>query len=214
MHSTRTPARPAPVNASVTLMIEIPAPTSEIITARLNEWRGLEKYVLQERCLNRLFQDLLPKNENIDDVLIKVSALNDFYSTNIFDTHAVAKHISALRISDSLKNGELELVNRLSEVDVGGKTRRFYSFSSKYCSHHQPERYPIYDRYVEKVLLYFRKRTNFAKFKNADLKNYPEFVSIVQEFSKTFSLSAFSLKEIDAYLWLTGKKHFNAYKAY
>jgi len=194
-------------------MIDIPVPTSEIINARLNEWQGLAKYVLQERCLNRLFQELLPENKSVDDILIKVSALNDFYSTNIFDTHAVARHIAEQGISASLENGELDLVNRISEIDMGGKTRRFYSFASKYCSHHHPERYPIYDRYVEKVLLYFRRKTKFSKFANSDLKNYPYFVSIVQEFSASFSLTSFTLKEIDAYLWLTGKEHFNAYQA-
>jgi len=180
-------------------MIDIPVPTSEIVNLRLKEWNELEKYVLQERCLNLLFQDLVPGNERIEDILIKVSALNDFYSTNIYDTHSVARHIASMGIA--------------SPVEVGGKIRRFYSFASKYCSHHHPEKYPIYDRYVEKMLIYFRNKCKFAKFTSADLKDYTRFVPIVQKFSEAFDLTSFTLKEVDAYLWLTGKKHFNAYGA-
>jgi hypothetical protein len=194
-------------------MVEIPDPTSEIVQSRLEEWDDLGKYVLQESCLNLLFQELLPGNEDVGHILIKVSALNDFYSTNIYDTHAVAKHIASLNIAKKLAHGDLGLVNRIAPIEVGGKFRRFYSFASKYCSHHHPEMYPIYDQYVEKVLLYFRKKSRFSKFKNADLKDYENFVAVIKEFSKAFKLEKFSLKQIDVYLWLTGKENFNAYKA-
>ncbi len=43
----------------------------------------LEDYKAREDALDRLFNDYAPRNEDIEDVLIKVSALNDFYSTNI-----------------------------------------------------------------------------------------------------------------------------------
>jgi hypothetical protein len=66
------------------------------------------------------------------DVLLKVSALNDFYSTNIYDTHAVARHIEHLRIDESLLSGDLSLVNRIAPVKVGKKVRNFYSFVTKY----------------------------------------------------------------------------------
>lgn len=191
---------------------EIPDPTREIVQSRLDEWGGLEKYVLQEDCLNLLFQELLPGNENVRDVLIKVSALNDFYSTNIYDTHAVAKHIASLNITTDLAAGDLGLVNRVALVEIGGKVRRFYSFASKYCSHHHPEMYPIYDQYVEKVLLYFQKKSKFAKFKKSDLKEYNKFVAVIKEFSVAFKLDSFGLKQVDVYLWLTGKEYFNAYK--
>jgi hypothetical protein len=41
----------------------------------------------------------------------------------------------------------------------------FYSFATKYCSHHKPEMYPIYDSYVDKMLGYFKKRTIFISLK-------------------------------------------------
>ena len=58
----------------------------------------MENYVNQEKALNKLFFDLCRRNDNIEDILIKCSTLNDFYSTNIFDIHSVAKHILELNI--------------------------------------------------------------------------------------------------------------------
>ena len=33
--------------------------------------------------------------------------------------------------------------------NINGKKKNLYSFASKYCSHHNPEAYPIYDSYVD-----------------------------------------------------------------
>ena len=192
-------------------MISIAAPTEESINDSLNRWSGLEKYVLQEECCDLLFRELRPENTNLVDVLLKVSALNDFYSTNIYDTHAVAKHIARLGIDKSLSDGDLSLVNRIALVKVGTTTRNFYSFATKYCSHHRPDTFPIYDQYVEKVLIHFKKRDNFAGFTKTQLKDYPTFVAVIDAFRQHYKLDSFTRKQIDVYLWLIGKQHFNAY---
>jgi len=194
-------------------MPDIAAPTEKSVKSCLAQWAGLEKYVLQEACLNLLVHELRPKNAELVDVLLKVSCLNDFYSTNIYDTHAVAKHITRLDIDGALDGGDLSLVNKMGPVKVGSKTRNFYSFATKYCSHHRPDIYPIYDSYVDKMLVHFKKRDNFAKFTASDLKDYPTFVALIDAFKAYYGLDAFTRKQIDAYLWLTGKQHFNAYGA-
>ena len=94
-----------------------------------------------------------PKNTDITDILLKVSTLNDFYSTNIFSVYPVAKHILSLGIDARLKAGDVTLVNDIKQIAINGTERNFYSFASKYCSHHNPLDYPIYDSYVDVVLL-------------------------------------------------------------
>lgn len=90
-----------------------------------------------------------------------------------FSIFPVAKHILSLDIDERLKSGDIFLVNEIQNITIKeGVQRKFYSFATKYCSHHNPLAYPIYDSYVEKVLKYFRKTDHFAKFKNADLKDY------------------------------------------
>jgi hypothetical protein len=134
--------------------------------------------------------------------------LNDFYSTNIFDTHAVAKHIATRDVDARLAAGDQCLVNDMAVVTIGGKTRNNYSFASKYCNHHRPDAFPIYDSYVAKMLLHFRKTDDFASFDLAALKQYDLFVQAILAFRKHYALEQFSLRQIDIYLWLCGKDSF------
>lgn len=184
------------------------APNNRIIKEYLKRWKTLESYTLQEKSLNLLFNDYCPKNNEIEHILLKVSALNDFYSTNIYDTYSVAKHILSCNVDSSLEQNEVELVNKIAPVTIKGKTRKFYSFASKYCSHHKPETYPIYDSYVEKMLMYFKKTDRFEPFKKDDLKTYSRFIEVIGKFKDYYSLNDFTLREIDIYLWLAGKQYF------
>jgi hypothetical protein len=190
----------------------LPVPSVEQVEFYLAQWDGLEDYRLQEDALNRLFFKLSPENKNISDILLKVSVLNDFYSTNIFKVFPVAKHILSLQIDDRLKRGDVTLVDDIKEVVISGRTLNFYSFATKYCSHHRPLDYPIYDSYVDEVLRYYRKHDGFAAFKNDDLKNYTRFKSILEEFRNFYQLGKYSLKELDKYIWQLGKTHFNKYE--
>ena len=177
----------------------------------LDYWKNLPSYSNQEKALDKLFMDICQRNDNIEDVLIKCSSLNDFYSTNIFDIHTVAQHILSLQIDERLKAGDPSLVNEIAHVEVNGKGHFFYSFATKYCSHHKPERYAIYDNYVEKVLLSMNKRKHFANFKREDLKDYETYMSIIRAFQQRFGLMQYNIKQLDQYLWQLGKWYFNQY---
>lgn len=177
----------------------------------INYWNELPSYSDQEKALDKLFMDLCPKNDNIEDILIKCSALNDFYSTNIFDIHTVAQHILSLRIDDRLKDGDYSLVDDMAHVKVNGKDHFFYSFATKYCSHHQNKKYAIYDSYVEKVLLAMNKRERFAEFSQEDLKDYGTYMSAISAFQQKFGLKQYNIKQLDQYLWQLGKWYFNNY---
>lgn len=177
----------------------------------LNYWNGLPNYFNQEKALDKLFFQLCPENKCIEDVLVKCSSLNDFYSTNIFDIHTVAQHILSLNIDQRLKDGDLSLVQDIAQVEVNGKEHNFYSFATKYCSHHQPEQFAIYDSYVEKVLVSLNAREHFANFKKDDLKNYNVYMNAIYGFQKKYGLMNYSIKRLDQYLWQLGKWYFNQY---
>lgn len=177
----------------------------------INYWNELPSYSDQEKALDKLFMVLCPKNDNIEDILIKCSALNDFYSTNIFDIHTVAQHILSLNIGERLRDGDYTLVDEIAHVKVNGKDHFFYSFATKYCSHHKPERFAIYDSYVEKVLLAMNKRERFAEFRQEDLKDYEKYMSIIKAFQQRFGLMQYNIKKLDQYLWQLGKWYFNNY---
>ena len=68
--------------------------------------------------------------------------------------------------------------------------------------------FPIYDSYVEKVLVYFEKKDKFGKFKTADLKDYEKFKSVLISFRNYYGLDQYNLKQIDKYIWQLRKKYF------
>lgn len=189
-------------------MVTIPKPNKIEVEKYLNKWDSLENYVLQENALNKLFMEVYPNNTDINDILIKCSSLNDFYSTNIFSIFHVAKHILELNIDERVKNKDTSLVNDIAKLNINGKEKYFYSFATKYCSHHFPNDFPIYDSFVEKCLIYFKKKDKFYKFTKEDLKDYAKFKEILLHFKRYYNIDEFNLKDIDKYLWQLGKDYF------
>ena len=188
--------------------VDVPVPSIEQVELYLIKWDGLENYPLQEDALDKLFKELCPKNTDVIDILLKAATLNNFYSTNIFSIYPVAKHICALDIDARLKAGDVSLVRDIQYVTIGDKEKNFYSFATKYCSHHNPLDYPIYDSYVDEVLRYFRNRDGFSDFKDGDLKDYVKFKGILIDFRAFYGLGKYNLKQIDQYVWQLGKNYF------
>ncbi len=195
--------------------LKIKSPSKKEVEHYLEEWKLLEDYRLQESSLRKLFTKTYPFNTDLDDVLVKVCTLNQFYSTQIRKIFDLAKYIVSLNIDNDLKNNNLDLVEKIAKNHgifkkkkdgTKGKELYLYSFATKYCSHHNPEIYPIYDSFVEKMLIHC-KRDDFD-FNNKDLKVYPLFRDILVNFRKFYDLESFDLKQIDKYLWQAGKKYF------
>jgi len=195
-------------NTKRKIKVDVPSPSNEQVDYYLEKWIELENYRLQEDALNKLFFELCPQNTDIADILLKASTLNNFYSTNIFSIYPVAKHIHELNIDSRLEVGDVGLVVDIQQVKIGEKKKNFYSFATKYCSHHNPLDYPIYDSYVDEVLRHFRNRDGFSGFRDADLKNYEKFKSALIKFQKFYNLEDYNLKQIDQYIWQLGNDFF------
>ena len=189
--------------------IKIQYPSSKEIEYYMRKWDSQENYVHQEKALDKLFFKLCPENKDINDVLLKTVALNDFYSTQIFSVYTVANHIiTTSNIDKRIKDGDETLVEEIQTVTINGKEKNFYSFATKYCSHHNPSAFPIYDSYVSDMLYFFSKRDNFFKFTKVSLRNYRIFKKTISSFMNFYSLNQYSVKDIDKYLWQIGKENF------
>ncbi len=188
---------------------DIQRPCIDEIECYLSRWDELEDYRVQEEALDKLFLTTYPDNTNIHDVLIKVTALNAFYSTNIYAPYKVAKHIVELNIDKRLELGDVSLVNDIALVVMKNEsTIKFYSFASKYCSRHKPNEYPIYDSYVAQLLRYFRDTDGFTSFATSKLKDYYSYKNILIAFKEFYGLHNYTFKQIDKYLWQIGKEKF------
>lgn len=79
-HTYQTTKRRKPKNARAGIL----APSVQAVIHYQETWEELDSYREQERALNRLFFEMAPENRDIADILLKVTTLNQFYSTNIF----------------------------------------------------------------------------------------------------------------------------------
>ena len=103
-------------NNSGNTSYSVPNPSILEVKKYLKSWSELENYKLQEDALDKLFFELIPKNEDISDILLKVATLNDFYSTNIFSVYPLAKHILSIDIDERLRQGDVALVKEIQKV--------------------------------------------------------------------------------------------------
>lgn len=165
----------------------------------------LRHYPFQEKAVVKI-REKFPRNTDITEILLKVGILNSFYSTNIFKPFAVAERILKLNIDERLSKKDYSLINDISKNRISGKDKNFYSFATKYCSMHKPESYPIYDSYIEWILIRYKEQYKFCAFKKDDLKNYLRFIEILRKFQEYFNLGVFSFKQIDQFLWMYAKE--------
>ena len=187
-------------------------PTNELVNEYIEIFSNEERYYLADNAIINLFRQF-PENKKLEDILLKLSVINDLYSTNIYGTFIIAKHIQKLDIDNRLIQGDPNLVKQIAtghgiRFAKTNKEISFYSFATKYCNWHNKEAYPIYDSFVDKVLRAYRKKDNFSKFKDSDLKDFILFKQIVSDFKVTYSLTEHNLKEIDKFLWIYGKTIF------
>ena len=102
----------------------LPNPSVSEVKRYLRLWEELDNYREQEDALNVLFK-MHPYNteENKAYVLLKVVALNHFYSTNIFNVYAVARHIMSISNFDKrLQGGDLSVVEDLRNKNKNGSS--------------------------------------------------------------------------------------------
>ncbi|MGD0815511.1 MAG: hypothetical protein ABSA83_18075 [Verrucomicrobiota bacterium] len=191
--------------------MNIPTPCPEIVRDFVQKFGQNENYASGDKALSYLLKQC-PANTLLEHVLLKVIAINQLYNTHVLDPYSVARQIVELDVDQRLASSDYTLVADMTPMKVGEKglkPRHLYSFSTKYCHFHAPERFPIYDSYVGKMLLHFRGINRFDNFKPEELKNYPRFVGLLANFKASFNLDAFSHKELDIYMWLGGKQYFS-----
>lgn len=177
--------------------------------------KQIKHYVLQEKALQKLFKKVYPENNNLDAVLIKVAALNQFYSTRIMSVYAVANRIVDLvqgkdaneKIDSNTAQWDTSVVEKIKSVEISGKGMNFYSFATKYCCQYNYDVFPIYDGMVERTLQELNKNNIVKDFSKSDLKSYSNFKKIIDNLREDldFDKNLYSYKDFDNFLWLYGR---------
>lgn len=198
------------VATTTPLKMEVYTPTIDEMHKYHKIWEGMTSYVENEKVLNILFQEnpSFKLNKDIQSVMTKCATLNTFYSTHIpgQKIYEIAKDIVSIKdVDERLSLGDKTLVD---EIAKAGDDKYKYSFATKYCSHHQPDKFPIYDDIVATVLYILSKQhpASLPRYKK-DLKDYEKFVEAIDNVREYFHLSGATYKDIDRYLWVYGREN-------
>ena len=201
----------------------ITRPSYQDVEEKLEDWRKDRIFEFEEtdRCLDNLFTKTYPLNKNSQEVLVKIYVLNSAYFAYIPSPcfpRLTRQIIGIENIDEKLRQGAMDVVSDMAktiEYQNGRGVRHRhtpYSFATKYCSFHNPDKYPIFDSNVERALrCYKREYPEFAKSvdgiwnTNQDLRNYKAFNKIIDSFIKCFALD-YTYRKIDKYLYQIGRK--------
>ncbi|SGY81518.1 Putative uncharacterized protein [Moritella viscosa] len=168
--------------------------------------------------LSKLFSSLNDE-EHLHEVMIKVAALNQIYSTSIQYIIPVVEKI--IEIIDNKHDGYgvdeyVSLVDQIATVSwvspTTGKehTRCNLSFSSKYIHFLSGLKTPIYDSYIWILMIgYLNQNTNNTKLSFSAPTSYLSFYNILMKFKVEFKLEEYSNYDLDKFLWQYGKNVIN-----
>jgi hypothetical protein len=174
---------------------------------------------------NKIIEDALgehfrqyPRNTSPAHVLLKVTTLNDLYSTQIPryseripTLWEVVYHIVGLGFDSALDLDSSDLVYKIAKTEIPNKGIHCnYSFATKHCSWHKLDSYPIYDSRADEFLWHLRNQGCTDRFDRPQLKVYPRFKEIVTKFRDSFGPARFTFKDIDKFLFLEGGRLFAA----
>jgi hypothetical protein len=179
-------------------------PTVGLVREYIKQFNDSRRYKKADEAIIALIQ-LFPLNTQFNEVLAKVCVINDLYSTRIQGTFEMAEHIVSLNPDKDIQQGSTNIVDRIANLTISGTTRSNYSFATKYCSWHAIDLYPIYDKFVRKLIMAYKRKDNFYRFEANELRKYGKYKQIYNAFITHYNLNKFSLKEIDKFLWGYGK---------
>jgi hypothetical protein len=183
------------------MTLAIPLESNQIAAAKLLHQR-LEQWQMTDTALAALgaqFPGFAPH-----ETLLKVTAINALYGTNVYAVPRLAKHVANVMAQSQIWSLGPELVEQLAVPRSIGdiKGRRHYSFASKFAHFFvNPNRYPIMDKYATQMLKLHLGRVHFV----ADPDHPYVAFSRCYELLKKEACFTGSNREMDHYLWLAGE---------
>jgi len=174
--------------------------TGEQIAAAGALHSTLTQWQVTDNALSRL-RDEMP-GFGPEEALLKVVAVNALYGTNVFALGRAATHVGTVLNSADIAKAGPELVELLANIPTtpNARPKRYISFASKFANFFiDPERFPIYDSYAERMLVFHLG--NLAERDPA--RPYEAFVASLAMLRREYGLQC-SYRELDRYLWVGG----------
>jgi len=189
----------------------------KFLTCCQKKYKEVNNTGLNDDFMKQVFKDH-PSHRRLYDVAVKVIAVAQVYKATVYDHSKMAHHICRLKnLKSMISDGEGAAVEavRFGHGIIWEKSRKeidFYSFSTKYCHWSNPNRYPMYDQYVQRAVREIRERTSYDFAKGDFFKDYIAFRGqldmlkfiIISPFYRKSSWG-YGYKELDEALWVYGR---------
>lgn len=115
----------------------------ESLKKYLDLYSGQEMYFVNDTRNLEFFKNN-PSNTKLEDIMQKLSLMNDSDFNKLGAQEPMAKHILALQIDPRLAKNDLSVVTDIAQITLNGKEENLLHFASVYCNLHKPDVYPIY----------------------------------------------------------------------
>lgn len=185
----------------------LPRPTPYLVRQKVAEFEADRECYDTDAAIDLLIKTF-PHNTKIEEVLLKVAAINQLYNAGVYTRaiYAVAKLIQGLDVDTKLDQGSIDLVGEIGHSEIEGENHR-YVFATKYCHWHRPLVYPIYDDVVADLIWKYQKKHKFDDFLKRDLwsQDYQRYKGIVEKFIDYYGLGPVSFRHLDKFLWRHGR---------
>ncbi|MEX0749315.1 MAG: hypothetical protein WD359_00770 [Dehalococcoidia bacterium] len=169
--------------------------TSEQIHAATRIHDRLVSWKATDAALDELARSM--PGFSLGECLVKASAINQLYGTNVYALGRMAEHIEQVLSEEQ----SVDLVERLATLNTNGKPRRHLSFASKFAHFYiDKDRFPIFGGYAIERLRFHLSSVNLPT------DNPPLFADYVAAHSALIALCRLGCtgRELDRYLWLGG----------
>ena len=185
-------------------------PTETIIKKFVNDFNKNNLYDSENYLAAIRLTEAFFSNNDYKNIFIKVNFINGAFKTTIGDTFGVSKQIfeNVKDIDNRLEGGDTSLVNEIARYKVSNsnKVRYNFSFATKFCHCHKPDKFPINDKFVRNSLFEFNKHFKFSKFTKKNLLDYDNFLRVLKDFKKLLDHDEIGNAIIDRFLWALGKQ--------
>ena len=173
--------------------------------------KALFDYAAQEEIIQNYVKNN-PHNISRAVVANKVHLLNSFYSTRVPVEEVVNNILKINNLDERLKDGDLSLVQEI----VLCLKKDYLSFATKFCAMHNPNKFPIFDSFINRIFTYLNKNgffkgtsasqdmfKNFTQASKSKSSHYKDYVTIYDEFLKKSGMYSFAknYREVDYVLW-------------
>lgn len=207
----------------MTFQIEEEEITQELVEKYIKKFE--DEQSVREEAIRTICEQYRDATEECK-ILTKVILINQIYSTRLnnnlpavnseengkgpitIDVYTLSHKLASISSrlieyfsDDSAPCEAVELINSILPPD---KYKRVTSFASKYCSWHNPEKYPIYDNISKEFLYRYLKKYKSGVTWNK-LECYESFCKYYNVLKGEEFARKRTTKELDQFIWQYGK---------